>query len=203
MRKKVIAALLTGLALVLAVVTPAQAKPKANEVSAAANCFTTFVPSAPEGGPMTQYYKNCNGAPIRVGKGFVNASGQISVYVQSCQQVGVGETISWGYASTDPNANYHTVICTSSFASPEIEAVSGAQCWTTFYPLNPNGGSMVHVYKNCNPTTVTVATGRTDGSGQISVFTNSCAGAAPQAGVLWRYGSTAQGSNYHTILCVY
>ncbi|WP_394614775.1 hypothetical protein JNUCC0626_33680 [Lentzea sp. JNUCC 0626] len=203
MRKRFFAAVLGGLALLTMSTAPVQAAPPiTGEVSAAAaECWTTFDPVAPQGGEMWQAYTNCNTAAITVGTAYVDASGQISALVTSCAKVLPGQTRTWYHPTTVPGVNYETVICDQSPRIAQPISVSTDQCWTSFFPSNPNGAPMLQAYKNCNNQSVNVTTGRSNASGQIVVSDNSCAAASPSGGVRWNHGSTAAGWNYHTVLC--
>lgn len=79
--------------------------------SANAQCFTSFAPGAPNGGPMTQHYRNCNGTAFPVAPAYTNASGQITVLTDLCQSIQPGATWKWDFASTTVGVNYSTAIC--------------------------------------------------------------------------------------------
>jgi hypothetical protein len=83
---------------------------RTSDISLAA-CWTTFNPPAPNGAPLNQTYVNCNPSAIYVASGYiyqgqVNLGGEIN-----CKYVPVGGTISWYWSSTQPGAQYTTVIC--------------------------------------------------------------------------------------------
>ncbi|WP_394614772.1 hypothetical protein JNUCC0626_33665 [Lentzea sp. JNUCC 0626] len=201
MLRRTLAVLFGGLVLAAMSAAPAQAEP-ATVSAANVGCFTTFVPPAPQGGSMTQYYQNCNGHTVRVGRGFVDGSGQISVWVSSCQDVAPGQTISWYYPSTQ-NVNYRTVICDTTHTPPLERPDFAGQCWTSFYPDAPNGGPLLQWFKNCNPHPITVGTGNSDASGQIAIRPSSCQTLNLDRSVRWRYESTVPGTNYSTMICLY
>ncbi|WP_394614773.1 hypothetical protein JNUCC0626_33670 [Lentzea sp. JNUCC 0626] len=201
MRKRVTAAFLGGLALVMTFAAPSQA---AEQVPAPAipPCWTTFFPDAPQGEWLEHNYKNCNRSPITVGRGYVNGSGQITVIESSCTYLEVGHGITWLWQTTIPGVNYQTVICNTSPITSTTTPSSSLQCWTTFFPGNPNGGPMSQYYKNCNGHEIKVATARSDASGQITFRSSSCQTVPAGGGVEWEYPITAAGSNYHTVICL-
>lgn len=73
-------------------------------------CWTSFVPGAPNGGPMTQRYRNCNdaGRTQVVAPAYVDAGGQITVLVDKPALVPVGEAWHWNFQSTEVGVNYST-----------------------------------------------------------------------------------------------
>jgi hypothetical protein len=79
-------------------------------------CWTSFVPSAPQGNPMDQYYRNCSNNGVVVTPAYVYA-GSLFVHHRSCQWMlpqpsGSGhESKRWHFDSTVPNVNYTTVNC--------------------------------------------------------------------------------------------
>ena len=79
--------------------------------AANAPCFTTFAPGAPNGGPMTQHYRNCNGSTYAVAPAYTDASGQITVLTDLCQYVEPGASWKWNFQSTAVGVNYSTAIC--------------------------------------------------------------------------------------------
>ncbi|MDX8029761.1 hypothetical protein SK803_06035 [Lentzea sp. BCCO 10_0856] len=153
---------------------------------------------------MTHYYKNCNNQPIRVATGFVDGSGQISTYVTSCADVGIGQVHQWFYEDgTNPGVNYQTIICRSGDFRPIVRpAAADVPCWTTFLPPNPNGGPMLHRYKNCSGSTISVASGLSNGTGQIAIYRGACSNVRPGEEYLFDYQQTTVGINYHTIICL-
>ncbi|MGW6930100.1 hypothetical protein ACWGE0_08495 [Lentzea sp. NPDC054927] len=117
MRKKMMAAALGGLALVAMSTVSSQAEPskavQITEASVAADipCWTSFNPSNPNGGPMRQYYKNCNSSGVSVTVGFVDGGGQVSTYPQYCAFVGAGQAVYWDVPYTFQGVNYQSAIC--------------------------------------------------------------------------------------------
>lgn len=83
----------------------------------------------------------------------------------------------------------------------EASAAADIPCWTSFNPSNPNGGSMVQYYRNCNPGAVAVGVGFVDGGGQASAYPQTCTAVAPGAAVAWSVPYTFQGVNYQSVIC--
>ncbi|MEU7168901.1 hypothetical protein AB0A70_30345 [Streptomyces morookaense] len=80
-------------------------------------CWTTFVPNAPGGAPMTHYYANCDNHAVTVCPA-VDFNGTRTVYYGSAVRLGAydgvaddTDTAVWNYASTIPNGQYTTVFC--------------------------------------------------------------------------------------------
>lgn len=114
MHKKMLGIALTGMSLVAMSLTATSSQadtPEEFQAAADIPCWTSFNPSAPQGGPMTHYYKNCNPNGITVTTGRVDAAGQISVRPEECRWVPAGASTSWSYGDTLPNVNYKTIIC--------------------------------------------------------------------------------------------
>jgi hypothetical protein len=109
---------------VLALTLPANAAPKTAAVvahrtatatatataSATVACWTTFNPPTPQGAPMDQTYKNCNTYDIYVAPGY-SYQGQVNLGVIACARVPANSYLTWHWASTQPNAQYTTVVC--------------------------------------------------------------------------------------------
>jgi hypothetical protein len=80
-------------------------------------CWTTFIPNAPHGAPMTQYYANCSSAWVIVCPA-VDVNGVRIVYgglwALLAPYTGMADdtdTTFWSYSATIPNGNYTTVFC--------------------------------------------------------------------------------------------
>ncbi|MGW6930099.1 hypothetical protein ACWGE0_08490 [Lentzea sp. NPDC054927] len=78
--------------------------------TADAPCWTSFVPGAPNGGRMTQRYRNCNSAgnPQIVTPAYVDSGGQITVLVDRAVFVAVGTAWKWEFERTEIGVNYST-----------------------------------------------------------------------------------------------
>lgn len=74
-------------------------------------CWTSFVPTAPNGGPMVQQYRNCNSVRLAVAPAYVDGSGQYTVLVDKCVGVAAGESARWQFSETNIGVNYSTAIC--------------------------------------------------------------------------------------------
>jgi hypothetical protein len=90
---------------------PAAAPASAEVGTQAVPCWASFEPSAPNGGPMTHHYKNCNAFTVLVTSGFVDGGGQVVTYVNWCRRVDPGQETSFPYSSTNQGVNYTTVLC--------------------------------------------------------------------------------------------
>lgn len=123
MRNKAVPAMLSALALAgimagsaIAAESPATdtARADAPSVSAAVDaalpCFTSFSPSAPQGGPMDHRYKNCNAFTIRVTTGYQSTTGQITAFENFARTLPPQGEVVWHYDATLRNVNYHTII---------------------------------------------------------------------------------------------
>ncbi|TWP47461.1 hypothetical protein FKR81_32670 [Lentzea tibetensis] len=125
MRKKLIGVALAGLAAgsMAMTATASQADPTkgiprvadapvaAEVAAAAAQCWHTFEPSAPNGGPMRQTYRNCNSFPVSVTPAWVNGGGQISTIVNDCRTVQPGAETVWNHGATFQGVNYTVSLC--------------------------------------------------------------------------------------------
>ncbi|WP_319964768.1 hypothetical protein [Lentzea miocenica] len=84
-----------------------------------------------------------------------------------------------------------------------VAAADNIPCWTSFNPPAPQGGPMIHYYKNCNTAPVTVATGFVDAAGQATFYHWTCTTVPVGATWHWAYeGSTRPGVNYQTVICL-
>jgi hypothetical protein len=84
---------------------------KNSETAAAApQCWTSFNPSVPGGGPMTQTYNNCSPVAVTVTPAYT-LSASVYVFVTTCVTLDPGEYVDWHYDATVPNAVYTTVVC--------------------------------------------------------------------------------------------
>lgn len=79
--------------------------------AADAPCFSSFVPGAPNGGPMTFRYRNCNGLAMNVGPAYTDGGGQITVLQDHCKSVLPGAVWQWEFSSTVRGVNYSTALC--------------------------------------------------------------------------------------------
>ncbi|MDX8029759.1 hypothetical protein SK803_06025 [Lentzea sp. BCCO 10_0856] len=104
MRKKLIGIALAGASAIAMTVT-------ATSSQAALPCWSSFNPSAPQGAPMTHYYRNCSGGSMLVTTGFIDASGQVSARFMECRHVPANGETSWAWDSTRQGVNYQAVIC--------------------------------------------------------------------------------------------
>lgn len=164
-------------------------------------CWTSFNPTAPGGGPMVQYYRNCNPFNVWVDTGFRTGTGQIN-YNDGCRPAAMNNWIFWNHHTTRPGSDYQTVLCVSNFAFSAIEpGDAGTPCWTTFLPAAPNGGRMTQTYRNCNGSEIYVGPVYTNSSGQIVVAENMCERLQPGQAWKWDYSATVPGVNYSTAIC--
>lgn len=76
-----------------------------------APCWTSFASGAPNGGPMTQTYRNCNGSEISVAPAYRDSTGQITVLQEKCTRVPNGGVWQWNFTRTVQGVNYSTAIC--------------------------------------------------------------------------------------------
>ncbi|MFI0982544.1 hypothetical protein ACH4SP_36745 [Streptomyces sp. NPDC021093] len=113
MRMKKLAAVAAGSALAVgglfATGSTASAGAAPSEIGVSADCWTTFNPGNPQGGPFTHTYRNCNPKAISVATGY-RKDGQ-TVRVNSCRYVAAGATTSWRHSSSVKGAQYETHIC--------------------------------------------------------------------------------------------
>lgn len=73
-------------------------------------CNTTFVPSAPHGAPMDQYWNNCGTSTKTVCPALITSSGT-TVYSAKWATVAPGYVAHWYYSSTVKTGQYTTVYC--------------------------------------------------------------------------------------------
>jgi hypothetical protein len=70
-------------------------------------CWTSFSPTAPQGGPMNHYYGNCSPG-VAVTPAY-HGGGNWHMDNSATSWVDRNETIEWRYSSTATNVNYTTV----------------------------------------------------------------------------------------------
>lgn len=75
----------------------------------AATCWSAFAPPQPEGLPMYQYYRNCNGYGLWVAPGYV-LNGTL-YQTADCVFRTIGSYYFWYYSSTISTAAYGTYAC--------------------------------------------------------------------------------------------
>ncbi|RAO00824.1 hypothetical protein ONO86_03236 [Micromonospora noduli] len=85
------------------------------QVSSITPCYTAFIPAAPRGGSMTQYYTYCGNAFEVVTSAWTD-NGSLYVGTWACQHLFSGgdsfkEEARFNYWSTIPTAKYTTVRC--------------------------------------------------------------------------------------------
>ncbi|MGW6930098.1 hypothetical protein ACWGE0_08485 [Lentzea sp. NPDC054927] len=163
-------------------------------------CWTSFNPPAPQGGPMKQYYRNCNPFDVVVDTGFRTSSGQIN-YNDGCRPATVNNWIFWDHQITRPGSNYQTVLCAFVGWVYSAPGPAEAPCWTSFFPAAPNGGRMSQRYRNCNEFEINVGPVHTNSSGQITVIKDRCKRVQPGEVWKWDFDLTVQGVNYSTAIC--
>jgi hypothetical protein len=81
-------------------------------------CWTTFIPSNPLGGPMTQFYANCEHRRVTVCPAVTVPGHSQHKYFESAVTLGPytgladdSDTAIWDYGSTIPTGQYTTVFC--------------------------------------------------------------------------------------------
>ncbi|MBB5076353.1 hypothetical protein [Nonomuraea endophytica] len=84
--------------------------------------------------------------------------------------------------------------------SASATAQSALPCWTSFDPPSPNGGAMVHYYKNCTETRVGVCPAYTK-DGKRTELRNIRKYADANGVVSWWFNWTVKGAQYTTIHC--
>nr|CTQ90615.1 hypothetical protein [Kibdelosporangium sp. MJ126-NF4] len=172
----------------------------------AAPCWTSFDPGNPQGGAMRHYYRNCADRGSFT-SAFQDGGGNQRVYANRCAEVDHDRTVVWYYPETQPpgTASYTTVFCEGN--RPPLSWRTGQRqdtdpCWTTFDPINPQGGTMQHYYYNCADR-ISVAPAFRDNSGGLHVYASYCVDVPRGEWVAWHYPETqpAGTASYTTVLC--
>lgn len=98
----------------------------------------------------------------------------------------------------------HTNAAPAAVARPAT--VYPVPCWTSFAPINPNGGPMIQYYANCSNTSVQVCPEEII-NGQPNVVPlpedlGPYDGVAdPSDTAVWNWISTTPGAHYTTVFC--
>jgi hypothetical protein len=113
--RKTITGLISVMLIVAGLTVSGSAVAAANGVSGGVSvqspddCWTTFAPASPNGGPMNHYYMNCGAQTIWVMPVFY-FGGSTFTYSAMCSKAPQNRKIEWFYPGTHP-ANYSTEVC--------------------------------------------------------------------------------------------
>lgn len=175
-------------------------------------CWTSFNPAAPQGAPMDQTYRNCNGYQVTVMPFYQDLNGSYYIFNQACKTVPDGGVVTWHFNSTVQNVNYGTALC-ADVLRPNHEYVNYVfptqphpPCWTSFLNQAPNGGPNSQFYTDCSYSAVSVAPAYTT-SGGLSGYAGDCLQSQYMADKLavfewdWDY-ATVPNVNDTTVFCV-
>ena len=74
------------------------------------DCYTTFAPQSPQGGPMNHYYKNCGNQTLWVMPVYYQ-NGRTVALTAMCMKAPPERKLEWFYPTTVAGANYSTEVC--------------------------------------------------------------------------------------------
>jgi hypothetical protein len=116
-------------------------------------CYTSFLPNAPQGRPMDQYYNNCTTSTTEVCPANIDSAGFYHIDTDASARVGPSSYVVWHWNATKAGTNYTTVFCDANVdlvaASDLGETVPSVACNTSFNPGAPQGLPMYEYYRNC------------------------------------------------------